>query len=197
MRPLGGGKTRWLKIQISGSGHYFLQIVIFLLKIQCSKMFDIYSSHYMVRSLLYNSAVKIQIHLSILLKMNWHAFCSMLNQLKYRILQECQTAWIQIRPNILLIHIWVQNVCKGKRWSMDHTGKGIVITVLEISNCPLAPHGLNLLGASWESQKVAPRATWNSRTWNNIFCHVFLKVLHVHCKLINNNMLPCCQLETT
>ena len=26
---------------------------------------------------------------------------------------ECQTDWIQIRPNILLGLIWVQSVCKG------------------------------------------------------------------------------------
>ena len=35
--------------------------------------------------------------------------------------------------------------------------------VLEISNCPLARHGLNLLGASWKSHKVAPWTIWNSR----------------------------------
>ena len=28
-------------------------------------------------------------------------------------LSECQTVWIQIRTNILLVLIWVQNVCKG------------------------------------------------------------------------------------
>ena len=39
------------------------------------------------------------------------------NQLFQKILSgipsECQTDWIQTRPNILLGLIWVQSVCKG------------------------------------------------------------------------------------
>ena len=34
-------------------------------------------------------------------------------------LSGCQTAWIQIRPGILSILIWIQAVCKGLRLSAD------------------------------------------------------------------------------
>ena len=34
-------------------------------------------------------------------------------QLFLKILQKCQTDWIQIRPDVLSGLIWVQSVCKG------------------------------------------------------------------------------------
>ena len=44
---------------------------------------------------------------------------------------ECQTIWIQIRPNILSVLIWVQTVCKGYQQTTQ-VGKGLVARKLKV-----------------------------------------------------------------
>ena len=39
-------------------------------------------------------------------------------------LSECQTVWIQIKTDILLVFIWVQTVCKGY-WQMTQLSTGM------------------------------------------------------------------------
>ena len=68
--------------------------------------------------------------------------------------------------------------------------------MLEISNCPLAPTGWICWGQAESLRRLPPGQSEILEHEIIYSFHVYLKVLHVHCKLINNKMLPCWQLKT-
>ena len=43
----------------------------------------------------------------------------------FKKLKECQTVWIQIRTDVLLVLIWVQTVCKGYQQATKHIISGL------------------------------------------------------------------------
>ena len=70
----------------------------------------------------------------------------------WKILSECQTVWIQIRPDILSGLIWVQTVCKGYHQLTTLVGKETFNnTCTDISTPTSISENCRLISYIWQS----------------------------------------------
>ena len=112
------------------------------------------------------------------------------NQLFRKILSgkpwECQTVWIQIRPDILSGQIWVQTVCKGYQQTRVNNANLVKQFFLLHPQKPPNAHNLMFsLGVSCEKLNDVARRRRNSRSdwqqvcavWFGVFLSVYYPLL--------------------
>ena len=82
---------------------------------------------------------------------------------------ECQTVWIQIRPDIMSGLIWVQTICKGYQ-QMTLGNKGLTSTWYAFmlssatDSCPFCIREHNLLNyVTWPRFELANPLFWQSK----------------------------------